>query len=56
MQTKLLPAQLVSEKQVLAQGHSVEGLLIVVELDDGSKHHLSYLAEQVKHLWRSYLT
>ena len=32
------------------------GLSIVVELDDGSKHHLSYLAEQVTELWNSKLT
>lgn len=32
------------------------GPSIVVELDDGSKHHLSYLAKKVKELWLSKLT
>lgn len=32
------------------------GLSIVVELDDGSKHHLSYFAQKVRELWLSKLT
>jgi hypothetical protein len=32
------------------------GPSVVVELDDGSKHHLSYLADQVKRFWVSNLT
>jgi len=32
------------------------GPSIVIELNDGSKHHLSYLAQKVKELWLSKLT
>ncbi len=31
------------------------GPSVVVELDDGRKHHLSYLAKEVEQLWRSLL-
>lgn len=32
------------------------GPSVVVELDDGTKHHLSYIAEEVRQLWLSFLT